>query len=205
MMAPFKVGPFAFFHHYCQLLQWQSLRPRLRDLMANLSHFYITEGCVVVLLGKTAKNNIGPGWTTKPVTSYEPNQLMRQVPVKTWTLLKKVPLRSEMMVSRSECRHAPLGALVRKGGIGDASGRKDPFRAALCPATFIKLILSVWNLKAQVKFKMQITCSPAGVSLNHLQTFMTRSQILFILLKNTLPAAKLMEYQLISCDPRSTY
>lgn len=86
MMAPFKVGPFAFFHHYCQLLQWQSLS---RDLMANLSHFYITEGCVVVLLGKTAKNNIGPGWTTKPVTSYEPNQLMRKVPVKTWTLLKK--------------------------------------------------------------------------------------------------------------------
>lgn len=193
MMAPFKVGPFAFFHHYCQLLQWQSLS---RDLMANLSHFYITEGCVVVLLGKTAKNNIGPGWTTKPVTSYEPNQLMRKVPVKTWTLLKKkVPLRSEMMVSHSECRHAPLGALVRKGG------RKDPFRAALCPETFTKLILSVWNLKAQIKFEMQITCSPAGVSLNRLQTFMTRSQVLFILLKNTSPAAKLAEYQLISLNP----
>lgn len=114
---------------------------------------------------------------------------------------KKVPLRSEMMVSRSECRHAPLGALVRKGGIGDASGRKDPFRAALCPETFTKLILSVWNLKAQIKFEMQITCSPAGVSLNRLQTFMTRSQVLFILLKNTSPAAKLAEYQLISLNP----
>lgn len=108
---------------------------------------------------------------------------------------KKVPIRSEMMLSCSESRHASLGELVTKGGIGHASGRKDPFHAAGQPATFIKFIQTVSNLQVQTKLQLRITCSPLGVSLNHLQTFMTRSQVFFILLKNTLTTAKSMEYQ----------
>lgn len=72
---------------------------------------------------------------------------------------KKVPIYPEMTVSRSESRHASLGELVTKGGIGNASGRKDPFHAAGHPATFIKFIQTVSNLKLQLR----ITCSTGSV------------------------------------------
>lgn len=115
-----------------------------------------------------------------------------------WTDLdtsKKVPTHSEMTINLSESRHASLGELVRKGGIGEASGRKDSFHAAAHPATFLKFIQTVSNVKVQTKLQLRLTCSPLGVRLKHLQTFMTRSQVLFILLKNTLTTAKSMEYQ----------
>lgn len=62
---------------------------------------------------------------------------------------KKVPVRSERMVSLFESRHTSLGERVTEGGNGDANGRKDPVHAAGHPATFIKFIQTVSNLKVQ--------------------------------------------------------
>lgn len=93
----------------------------------------------------------------------------------------KVPIRSEMMINCSESCHASLGELVTKVGIGDASGRKDPFNAASHPATFIKFIQTVSNLKVQTKLQLRITCSPLGVSLNHLQ----KSSLIYFVEKHT--------------------
>lgn len=93
----------------------------------------------------------------------------------------KVPIRSEMMTNCSESRHSSLGELVTKVGIADASGRKDPLNAAGHPATFIKFIQTVSNLKIQTKLQLRITCSPLGVSLNPLQ----KSSLIYFVEKHT--------------------
>lgn len=121
--------------------------------MAKLSHFYITEGCVVVLFGKKQRIILVQGELQSqslPTT----NLFNEKSACNDLDATTKVPIRSEMMINRSESRHSSLGELVTKVGIADASGRKDPLNAAGHPATFIKFIQTVSNLKIQTKLQL---------------------------------------------------
>lgn len=62
-----------------------------------------------------------------------------------------------MIVTRSESRHASLGELVTKEGIGDASGRKGPVHAAVQPVIFTKFFLLIFREKSRTVSDLQVS------------------------------------------------
>lgn len=84
------------------------------------------------------------------------------------------------MVTSSESRHASLGELVTKEGIGDASGRKDPVRSAVQPVTVTKFILLIFRGKSRTVSDFDVLGFDEALAVNHLHTFIARGCFIYI-------------------------